>query len=75
MVIEGKFFFGLVKAKDTISLMKGRSGYGEMPQAILCAGASDDDFVLLKDFDIIFGEDSNAIVVTELGQGDQGAGS
>jgi hypothetical protein len=25
-----------------------------MPQAILCAGASDDDFVLLKDFDIIF---------------------
>jgi hypothetical protein len=75
MVVDGKFFFGLVKAKDTISLMRDRSGDGEMPQTISCAGASDDDFVLLKDFDIIFVEDSNAIVVTELGQRDQGAGS
>ena len=29
----------------------------------------------LLDLDIVFSENSNAMIVTELGQGDQGAGS
>jgi len=75
VVVAGKFGFGLVKSKDTIGLMRDRSGDGDMPQAIWRAGAGDNDLVLLEDFDIKFVEDSDAIIITELGQRDQGAGS
>ena len=75
VVVDGEFGFGLVEAKDTIGLMGDRSGDGDMPQAIWRAGASDNDLVLLEDFDIKFVEDSDAIIITELGQRDQGAGS
>jgi hypothetical protein len=70
MMVNRKSFARLIEAKDTINLM-GRSSKREGPETIRGASASDDDSVTLHYFDLIFGKDSDAVVVTELREGDE----
>jgi hypothetical protein len=64
-MVNRESFARLIEAKDTINRL-GRNSKRDGPETIRGASASDDDSVILHYFDIEFGKNSDAVVVTEL---------
>jgi hypothetical protein len=64
-MINCESFTSLIEAKDAINLMR-RSSDRDGPETIRGASASDNNSVVLHYFDVEFGKNSEAVVVTEL---------
>ncbi len=69
-MVNRESFARLIEAKDAIKLM-GRNSKRDGPETIRGASASDDDSGMLHYLDIEFGKNSDAVVVTELSEGDE----
>jgi hypothetical protein len=76
MVVKSKFLLGFVQAKNTIGLMKGtRNSEWNSPQTISSTRTCNDSRIHFNDFDVIFGKNSFATVIAELGERDERAGA
>ena len=71
-MILGKIVAGLVGPENPIGLMGWWGCDWNGPESIVHPTTCNDDIVVFDDLDIVLGEESNAIIVTELGQGDEG---
>jgi hypothetical protein len=80
VVIGGEFLFWLVETKDAVGQVGLRRAYrgfvdGYGPKTVGHAFTRNDEFVVFEDFYVIPVENGDAIVVAELGEGDEGAGT
>lgn len=72
-MILGEFLFGAIGSEDAIGLVNGRLEDWERPETIVHAMAFNDSFIVFCDGDIVFGENSDAVIVAELGERDEGS--
>jgi hypothetical protein len=70
MMVEGKVMACLVSPEYPIGLMGWWGRDGNRPEAIVHATACDDYLLVLDDSNVVLSEESDAIIVTELGEGD-----